>query len=221
MAERGRWGDKIIVVLHAKDDRRHRRWCEYYRESDGLCYKSCAKCGGSAHCKHYKPTKRPHEEIPVPTPPKPDNVKKLTKESFDGIQLIDMKDIILPLKHMQPPSPEKVAALRKFYQENGVLDKPIVVSCHGNKYMLEDKYLRYYVAKQLGLPKIHAKIGTKKNKPEDYIRKKGSKLIHKSYGEVTVVSSTMMHTVVRDSEGKLITLDIETCLKNNLLQVIF
>lgn len=57
-------------------------------------------------------------------------------------------------------------------------------------------------------------------KPEDAIRKKGAKLIHKSYGEVVVESSNLKHSVVVDSTGKHITLDIETCIKNKLFTVV-
>ena len=45
MAERGRWGDKMIMVLHAKDSRRHRKWCDHYREEDGFCYKLAERLG--------------------------------------------------------------------------------------------------------------------------------------------------------------------------------
>lgn len=222
MSKRGDWGDKTIIVLHPKDERRHRKWCEHYREEDGLCYKTFAKCGGSAHCKNYKAVHRANVYQPPQPQRKVDNAPPSKyKQPFAGIQMIAMADIIMPKHKLHSPSPKKVAELHKYYQEHGALDKPVIVSCAGKKYRLEDKYLRYYVAKELGLKEIPAKIGTEKEmKPEDAIRKKGTKLIHKSYGEVVVESSTLKHAVVINAEGKHITLDIETCINNKLFTVV-
>lgn len=221
MSKRGEWGDKTIIVLHPQDERRHRKWCEHYRDEDGICYKTFAKCGGSAHCKNYKVVHRASYQPPQPLKETPAPPPSKYKQPFEGIQMIAMVDIIMPTHKLHPPAPAKVAELHKYYQEHGTLDKPIIVSCAGKKYRLEDKYLRYYVAKELGLKKIPAKIGTKKEmKPEDAIRKKGAKLIHKSYGEVVVESSNLKHLVVVDSTGKHITLDIETCIKNKLFTVV-
>ena len=221
MAERGRWGDKMIMVLHAKDSRRHRKWCDYYREEDGFCYKLFSKCPGSAHCKNYKPIKKPSPVVVQP----PVKITPSTTESkstpFIGIQMISMQDIIMPKHTLHPPAPQKVQALLDYYREHGTLDKPIIVSVAGKKYRLEDKYLRYYVAKKLGLREIPAKIGSKTEmKPEDAIRKKGARLLHKTYGEVVVESSTLKHSVVVDTAGKHITLDIETCISKKLFSVI-
>ena len=222
MSKRGDWGDKTIIVLHPKDERRHRKWCEHYREEDGLCYKTFAKCGGSAHCKNYKVVHRANVYQPPQPQRKVDNAPPSKyKQPFAGIQMIAMADIIMPKHKLHPPSPKKVAELHKYYQEHGALDKPVIVSCAGKKYRLEDKYLRYYVAKELGLKEIPAQIGTEKEmKPEDAIRKKGTKLVHKSYGEVVVESSTLKHAVVINAEGKRITLDIETCINNKLFTVV-
>lgn len=222
MSKRGDWGDKTIIVLHPNDERRHRKWCEHYSKEDGKCYKTLEKCGGSAHCKNYKVVHRANACQPPLTQKKVEGTTQTKyKQPFQGIQLIDMADIIMPTHKLHPPSPTKVAELHRYYQEHGTLDKPIIVSCAGKKYRLEDKYLRYYVAKELGLKDIPAKIGTKKEmKAEDAIRKKGTKLIHKSYGEVIVESSTLKHVVVINSEGKHITLDIETCINKKLVSIV-
>lgn len=59
------------------------------------------------------------------------------------------------------------------------MDKPISVSCHSDKYKLEDKYLRFYVAEPQGLKMISAKISTEKmNKFDDRIRNIGTKVHH-------------------------------------------
>ena len=222
MSKRGDWGDKTIVVLHSKDERRHRKWCEHYRKEDGLCYKTFAKCAGSAHCNNYKLSRSVHidQSLPIPKPPEaPPDPKG--KQPFAGIQMIAMSDIIMPTHKLNPPALKRVAELHKYYQEHGTLDKPIIVSCAGQKYRLEDRYLRYYVAKELGLKEIPAKIGKREEtKTEDAIRKKGAVLIHKTYGRVVVESSTLKHSVVVDDDGKQITLDIETCVNKKLFSVV-
>lgn len=224
MPKRGDWGgDKVIIVLHPQDDRRHRKWCDNYRAEDGFCYKTFGKCGGSAHCKYYKATKKPCaiQSQPTQKPAEPLMNPNHNKQPFSGIQLIKMKDILMPRHAVHPPAPKKVAELKEYYAEHGTLDKPIIVSCAGTKYRLEDKYLRYYVAKQLGLQEIPAKIGTKdKIKPEDALRKKGSRILHTKYGVVTVIESDLKHVTVKTDNDEIIALDIETCLRNNLVKVI-
>ena len=53
MSKTGEWGDKIIVTLRGDGVRRHKKWCENYREGN-LCAAPCGKCIGSAHCDYYK-----------------------------------------------------------------------------------------------------------------------------------------------------------------------
>ena len=47
-------------------------------------------------------------------------------------------------------------ALLEYYEEHGCLDKPVTVVFRNNKYVLKDKFLRYYVGKMLKLKKIDA-----------------------------------------------------------------
>ena len=51
---------------------------------------------------------------------------------------------------------EKIDALLEYYEEHGCLDKPVTVVFRNNKYVLKDKFLRYYVGKMLKLKKIDA-----------------------------------------------------------------
>jgi len=76
---------------------------------------------------------------------------------------IKMSEIIVDEdKFHTPPYIGKVNALMKYYQKHKALDKPIIVIKSEDKYLLEDKYLRYYVAKKLGLPTIDAIVELKK-----------------------------------------------------------
>lgn len=72
---------------------------------------------------------------------------------------IKMSEIIIDEhKFNMTPYIGKVNALIEYYQKHKTLDKPIVVTKNEDKYLLEDKYLRYYVAKRLGLSTIDAII---------------------------------------------------------------
>ncbi len=84
--------------------------------------------------------------------------EKKMVSSFVGIRAISMEDITTGNKSFAPPAKEKVDRLIEFYNENGRFDCPIVVSCFGDKYLIEDKYLRYYVAKKLKHKEIFAKM---------------------------------------------------------------
>ena len=53
MSKTGNWGDKIIVSLHSDEKRRHKKWCDNYREGN-YCIANCGRCTGSAHCDFYK-----------------------------------------------------------------------------------------------------------------------------------------------------------------------
>lgn len=57
-----------------------------------------------------------------------------------------------------PPKERKVRAVMEFYAKHGQLDKPIVVRPFDDGYYLQDKYLRFFVAEQLGLDEIPAII---------------------------------------------------------------
>ena len=88
---------------------------------------------------------------------------------FEGVGSIPF-DYIKVLKASRPQT-EKVDSLIEYYKKNRHLDKPITVSCQNGEYVLEDKFLRYYVARELGLKFIDCEIGTRKdNKEKDKLR---------------------------------------------------
>ena len=106
----------------------------------------------------------------------------------------------------------------EYYRKNGHLDKPVIVSIQKDSYLLEDKYLRYYVAKKLGLKTILAKIGTlQESKSEDKLRKKGMKIVHKTYGKGTVIDADETHTTICFENDKEVKLNISTCIENKLI----
>lgn len=54
MSKTNDWGDMIIITLRSDGIRRHKKWCENYRDSDGFCCAKICKCTGSAFCEEYK-----------------------------------------------------------------------------------------------------------------------------------------------------------------------
>lgn len=112
----------------------------------------------------------------------------------------------------------KNGAVIRYYKEHEKLDKPVSVSCHGKKYKLEDKYLRYYVAKQLGLKEIPARISTEKeNRVEDKMRVVGAKVKHIKYGKGVVTRVMDNSVIIAFESGKETTFNIEICVKNKLI----
>ena len=156
------------MVRQEGDPRRHRSRCIYYDKKNSHCPKVVGKCVGAAHCTYYE--EECIDEISIP------KHVVAEKDAFQGIKMIAMADIEVSDK-FKLPSKEKIDAVIQYYKECGKIDKPVSVSCHGKKYKLEDKYLRYYVAKQLGLKKIPARIRTEKdNKLKDKKSEVGTKV---------------------------------------------
>ena len=212
MSKTGEWGDKIIVYLHAEDKHRYKNHCMYYSKFNEYCSYRCIKCPGSAHCLYYK-----EAEVLKNTP-------KREKEVFEGIKRIDISDIRLPYEvKMIRPSQQKIDRLYDYYAKHGELDKPIVVRCKGCKYELVDKYLRYYVAKELGLQQILARIAVPKvYKVEDFFRLEGTELWHLRFGGLTVIGSNGDEIYAVDNNGKEVKLSLEFCMKNtNIIRLVW
>ena len=58
-----------------------------------------------------------------------------------------MSEIIIT-RNFLPPNKSKVEQAIEYYRKNGELEKAIYVTLKNDKYVLEDKYLMYYVAKK-------------------------------------------------------------------------
>lgn len=202
------------------DARRHRSRCKYYGgKPDGHCRFFNGRCHGTAHCRYYDETAERKES----TMPKGRfvGVREIPKSAFTGIQLIQMKDIELNSKfENKQPKKNKIDDCIKYYREHGELDKPVVISCSGSKYRLEDKYLRYVAAKQLCLKEIPAEMGAiEELKQRDKLRSVGSLVWIKKSDEVgEVVDATMKKTKIRTDSGKVSTFDILKCLETGAIR---
>lgn len=193
------------------DPRRHKSRCIYYISKSKACEYRNGNCIGSAHCMKYK--ERINEEVQKGNCISPKPVKH-----FDGIKEISIELITVNHSKAKKPKQEKVDALIEYYRKNGHLDKPFIVSIQNDSYLLEDKYLRYYVAEELGLKNVPAKIGTlQERKDEDKLRKKGMKVIHKTHGKGIVIDADEAYTTVRFGNGKEVKLSISTCIQNKLI----
>ena len=82
---------------------------------------------------------------------------KAQPEYFEGIRSIPINQIeIPPCFKKNRPAEKKIDALLEYYEEHGQLDKPVTVVFRNGKYVLKDKFLRYYVGKILKLKEIDA-----------------------------------------------------------------
>ena len=91
------------------------------------------------------------------------NESEIKVENSIDEQILPLQVITVGDKDFGKPSQNKVDALIAYYQKYGKLDKPIVVSRRGDKYVVEDKYLRYYVAKLLKLTNVPVYIVSQKS----------------------------------------------------------
>ena len=193
------------------DPRRHRSRCIYYNSASKHCSYRCGQCAGTAHCPKYK-----EAEITTPLPEKQQE-QKLSVE-FVGVKDIPIKFVEIDYSKAKEPSKVKVDSLIEYYKKHGTLDRPIIVSVHKDHYLLEDKYLRYYVAKKLGLESISAKIGTfEESKVEDRLRKAGTKVTHQKFGQGVVIAANATHTTIRFDSMKEIKFDIFMCVEKKYL----
>lgn len=188
-----------VEVIGPKDEKRNKSRCIYFSRTngrDGYCFIKCCRCIGSSHCEQYR-------EHSLGAPPEIEKPR-----AFQGIKKIKMSDISLGNKNWGKPSKDKVEELKDYYLEQGELDKPILVSCKGDKYVLEDKYLRWYVANKLGLEEIDAQFGSERNRMEEELRKVGTKVYHnpplisKSKGSGTVIKVSLHNFWVAFDNGE-------------------
>ena len=149
-------------------------------------------------------------------------VSKNDVNPFDDIRLIKISKIIVPKDVFKKPSEEKIKKLIDFYNMNQRLDKPIVVECAGNNYLLVDKYLRYLVAKQLGMKELYVEMGTQEDiRSWNRLRKKGTLVWVNKPGEVgEVVSFTISNVTIKFDNGVIHEYDIHKCISTGTIRVL-
>ena len=207
------WHTEFLHMAEG-DKPRDKRRCIYHQK-DNHCTVRSSTCIGSSHCTKY-------EELPAaPVPlgqvqPKPQPKRPL---EFSGVQNIRIADIEIDTAKFKKPSDKKIKQMIENFKKTGMMDKPIVVSCGKTKYKLEDKYLRYYVAKKLGLVEIPAKIGTlQSSAAEDKLKKKGACITHKIFGKGTVQEIEGDVITVQFQSGECKKLSVESCIKSGKIK---
>ena len=84
-------------------------------------------------------------------------IKTTQPEYFDGIRSIPINQIeVPPCFKKNRPAEKKIDSMIEYYKEHGHFDKPVTVVFRDDKYVLKDKFLRYYVGKELKLKEIDA-----------------------------------------------------------------
>lgn len=142
---------------------------------------------------------------------------------FDNATLIPMDSIVADKFRNTVPDPLKVKRMKDIYKNHGKFDIPIHVIKRGNKYILEDKYLRYYVAKQLGHREIYAAIEIDNNYEEltkFELTDVGARISHKAFGKGTVVSCISDRITVKFDSGKESTFDLKLCQREGILHLV-
>lgn len=203
------------------DPRRHRSRCVYYTKETRHCSKRVSTCAGAAHCPYYEEyDSEPAAPPPMPKPEPAKPRKTETASEFDGIKMIPMSLIDMGKIHFHAPDPKKVREVEAHYQKHGKLDKPVVVSVENGRYYLEDKYLRYFVAKKLGLTMIPARMGSYRDKNiDELIRKTGQMVVHKHFGKGHVKECTLENVVIVFESGKTITFQIKACIEGKIITI--
>ena len=206
-------------MLHAKegDPHRHPAKCVHYLKAQKECSKLKCACKSAAHCEYY-----------VADGSKEDAQHQSHKGNqgtrsvpFSGLKYIPLAEVQADETKFKTPSAQKVDELMAYYAEYKELDKPIVVSCVKGRYILHDKYLRYYVAQKLGLKMIPAIMkNATYRKISDVLRQKGTRVIHKTFGKGTIIDATLENIEILFDTGESSVFKIYVCIENNVLVVL-
>ena len=147
---------------------------------------------------------------------------KVEKESFSGINLINIADIRLDESFVKsPPSDKKIEKQIKKYKEIGEISKPIYVLARNGKYLLTDGYSRYCAAVKMGLSMIPARYGDKnRGKKESPLFTKGTVVEHTRWGKGIIVAADIHRIEVRFESGKTVLFKTAVALDWNHLLVL-
>lgn len=172
------------------DERRHKSRCKYYSKATSICSYRHEKCYGSAHCNKYTEVDCTNSDQTYTVKKEINTLQqnKTIEVWTHGIRNIPISDIIVS-SSFSIPRKEKVDALTKYYLKFNKFDKPLLVSRYGDKVFLEDRFLRYYVAKQLNLKKIDAEMIPYDISNSVYYPL-GCDVMHLKYGRGKVIKST-------------------------------
>lgn len=78
------------------------------------------------------------------------------KEQFEVLSLETIK---VPDDFLKtPPKRKKIDAAKEYFLKHGEFDEYIVVKAYNENYVIEDKYIRYIAAKELGISEVKVKI---------------------------------------------------------------
>lgn len=221
------------MVRSEGDSRRHRSRCKHYEgKREGRCDWFFGRCRGAAHCAYYSEKVKIEEKIEEKAKEETKEAKTSKKtpeehkpvvfvEPFDGICEIALDSIVLP-SDISEPKEEKVKVVLDYYKKNGTFDVPVYVTCYGDKYMLLNRYLRYYVAKLLNFKTVPAEMCAREEyKQRNLLRKQGTLVWIKKEKQVgRVVSSTLKKVLIKLDSGEEKTYDICKCLQTESVRIL-
>lgn len=202
------------LFIKFNSTQKSRNKCINYEYETKFCKKLKINCVGTSNelCKHYSEAKSAIDDES-----RDDNRVNL----FKGIKLINTSDINTKNKKFARPSQYKLDNLIEYYKKHNMMDVPVVISYNNGKFLLKDKYLRYYVANILDIEKIHAIIDIPENEIFFKLMTLGQNVKHKHYGIGTVKNVTMNIIEIEFFQtGKKGKFDINTCVEAGLISLL-
>ena len=210
------------MVRQEGDEKRHSHRCIYFSpchdgKKTSFCEHYYEHCRGAAHCAKYK------EKCVVSEVTSVSNEYAIKEYlPFEGVKYVSINDIYCPERFLStPPKQEKLDSLVEFVKKNGTIDKPIVVSCGKSFYELNDKYLRYYVAKKMKLREIQIEMGPKEKLVlYDKLRSRGTLVWVRNPGEVgEVIGFSHNRVCIKLDSGQEKNYDIHQAIKAEALRI--
>lgn len=125
------------------DPRRHRSYCVHYDKTQKHCNVMNMRCMGSAHCDEYVDS----TNYPVTAE---DNASETSQIYSVERKLIPIKDVYPGRFILQDIKMSEVEFEKQHYHKHGCFSGNIVIELCVSKYYIQDGYLYYYTAKQMG-----------------------------------------------------------------------
>ena len=240
-----RWGyEKGFTIEHDPTVKKRVscKDCLYYEKSDHSCskrplylpedgydlWKTCKYFELSNQAHHYnekyayvESRRKRQSQVVDKNPEKPEKLR------FEDFKKIGKYIHVLPLAYLSASkeyeictvNPNRVRKIKEFYNANGNIDKPVVVTRTGDKYQIVDGYARYRFAKEEGLKEIPVILNTADGKARYDLCKKNTNVLHKTYGDGIVERYDLLYITVRfPNKNHTARFNIDMCIDQGIIQ---
>ncbi len=206
-----------FLSKHEGDKKRHKTKCVYYDKT--YCDFYNRDCYGSAHCDKYKERLFVEKNVEIK---KTLISAKKEKKNFLGIKSVPIEELYVREEDIVNISEAKVESRMNSYKKHGKFVFPIIVSCYGNMYKVEDHYVEYVASKRLGLMNVSIEIIDKKNiKLFHVLHYRGNRIWDSNEKEEGIVIETIdSDVIVRLVSGKEKRYNIQKALEKNIFRIV-